>query len=467
MTDRGEAAFIEELHAALGAAVFTGEDIPARFHNDWSGLPPVRPVALIRPRETAEVAIALQIASRHGITIVPQGGLTGLAGGAQPVAGGAVLSLDRMSGIEEIDPVMASMTVKAGTPLEVAQKAAEEAGLFLGLDLGARGSCQIGGNLATNAGGNRVIRYGMAREHVLGLEVVLPDGTVVTSLNKLIKNNAGYDLKQLFIGSEGTLGIITRVVLRLQAKPLTVNTIFCGCQDFPAVLELLKGARARLGPALSAFEVMWPSFYDFMTANLSELRRPLGRSHGIYVLLEQSGFDPEVDSGRMEAVMGEMLEAGVVEDAVLASSDRETRDLWAVRDSVSEYGKLMGPLTAFDVGLPTSCMAEVVAAIEAEYQARWPGAILLVYGHIGDSNLHLVANVPAAGAHQPHDEITDLVLGAVRAAGGTVSAEHGIGLLKKKYLHFTRSDAELELMKRLKAALDPADILNTGKVLAL
>ncbi|CAH1648900.1 FAD-binding oxidoreductase [Chelatococcus asaccharovorans] len=467
MTETAKAAFIEELNAALGAAVVTGEDIPAPFRHDWSGLPPVLPIALIRPRETDEVATALRIANRHGVTIVPQGGLTGLAGGAQPVAGGAVLSLDRMSGIEEIDPVMASITVKAGTPLEVVQKAADEAGLFLGIDLGARGSCQIGGNLATNAGGNRVIRYGMAREHVLGLEVVLPDGTVVTSLNKLIKNNAGYDLKQLFIGSEGTLGIITRVVLRLQAKPLTVNTVFCGCRDFPAVLDLLKGARARLGPALSAFEVMWPSFYDFMTGKLSELRRPLGRPHGVYVLLEQSGFDPEADSGRLEAVMAEMLEAGIVEDAVLASSERETRDLWAVRDSVSEYGKLMGPITAFDVGLQTDRMADVIAGIEAAYQARWPGAILLVYGHIGDSNLHLVANVPAAGDHQPHDDITDLVLGAVRAAGGTVSAEHGIGLLKKKYLHFTRSDAELALMARLKVALDPGNILNTGKVFTL
>ncbi|MBS7701150.1 MAG: FAD-binding oxidoreductase [Cryobacterium sp.] len=467
MTESAAAAFIADLHAALGPVVITGQDIPAQFHTDWSGLPSVRPIALIRPRETEEVAAALKIAGRHGITIVPQGGLTGLAGGAQPVPGGAVMSLDGMSGIEEIDPVMASMTVKAGTPLEVAQKAAEQAGLFLGLDLGARGSCQIGGNLATNAGGNRVIRYGMAREHVLGLEVVLPDGTVVTSLNKLIKNNAGYDLKQLFIGSEGTLGIITRVVLRLQAKPLTVNTIFCGCRDFPAVLELLRGARARLGPALSAFEVMWPSFYDFMTGKLSELRRPLGRPHGMYVLLEQSGFDPESDRGRLEALMGDMLETGIVGDAVLASSERETRELWAVRDSVSEYSKLMGPLTAFDVGLPASRMAEVVATIEAQYQARWPGAILLVYGHIGDSNLHLVANVPEAGGHQPHDEITDLVLSAVRAVGGTVSAEHGIGLLKKKYLHFTRSEGELALMKRIKAAIDPGDILNTGKVLTL
>ena len=266
---------------------------------------------------------------------------------------GVVLSLDRMTGIEEIDTVMATMTVLAGTPLSTVQAAAEEAGLFFGLDLGARDSCTIGGNLATNAGGNRVIRFGMAREHVLGLEVVLPDGTIVRSLNKMLKNNAGYDLKQFFIGSEGTLGIVTRAVLRLQGKPGAMASAFCGCPDFDAVLALMKVARARMGPSLTSFEVMWPSFYDFMTmAAFRNCGVPSAEAHGAYVLIESSGLDADQTKDLLQSVLADALEEGSISDAVLAASEKDTKDLWAVRESVSEYGRLMGPLTAFDVGLP-------------------------------------------------------------------------------------------------------------------
>ncbi|MFI4994354.1 MAG: FAD-binding oxidoreductase [Hyphomicrobiales bacterium] len=455
----------EALSRKLGDAVVFGDDIPERFHADWSGLAPVRPLALIRPRTTQEVSTALKICNRFSVPLVPQGGLTGLAGGARPIAHGVALSLDRMSGIEEVDTVMATITVLAGTPLGAVQAAAEEHGLFLGLDLGARDSCSIGGNISTNAGGNRVIRYGMAREHVLGLEVVLPDGTIMRSLNKMLKNNAGFDLKQLFIGSEGTLGVITRAVLRLQARPHTISCAFCGCAGFDAVLALLKASRARLGPALTAFEVMWPSFFDFMTAGVVELRRPFARPHGAYVLIEASSFGTGRDAETLEALLGVALESGAVSDAVVASSDKDARDLWAIRDSVSEYGRLMGPLTAFDIGLPTSGIGAFVVLMEREFRIRWPDAILLAYGHIGDSNLHLVSNIPSAGDQQPHAEICELVYGAVSRAGGSISAEHGIGLLKRPYLAYSRSPEELALMARLKRALDPNGILNTGKVL--
>lgn len=458
--------FLHALKAALPQAVFVGADIPARFRADWSGLAPVQPLALVRPRDTAEVSHALSLCNRYRVSVVPQGGLTGLAGGAHPIAGGVALSLDRMKGIEEIDPVMATMTVKAGTPLGMVQAAASEAGLFFGLDLGARDSCAIGGNIATNAGGNRVIRYGMTRESVLGLEVVLADGTVVSSLNKMLKNNAGYDIKQVFIGSEGTLGVITRAVLRLQARPAAIDSAFCGCPDFDAMLTFLQKARLRLGPSLTAFEVMWPSFYDFMTGKLSELRRPFDKSYGGYVLIEASGTDAAQNGELLRGLLAEGLEEGWIADAVLPSSERDARDLWAVRDSVSEYGRVMGPLTAFDVGLPTAKAGAVVAEIERECRRRWPDAIMLSYGHIGDSNLHLVVNIPSAGVHQPHDDIADLIYGLIGRAGGTVSAEHGIGLLKKPYLALSRSPEELQLMARIKKALDPNDILNTGKVAA-
>lgn len=459
--------FIEALKAALGDAVSVGADIPERFFSDWSGLGAVQPLALVQPRSTGQVSEALGLCNRFGVPVVPQGGLTGLAGGARPLSDGIALSLDRMNGIEEVDPVMATMTVKAGTPLGVIQSAADDAGLFFGLDLGARDSCTIGGNVATNAGGNRVIRYGMAREHILGMEVVLADGTIVRSLNKMLKNNAGYDLKQLFIGSEGTLGVITRVVLRLQAKPGSITSAFCGAQDFDAVLKLLGNARSRLGASLTAFEVMWPSFYDYMTGALPELRRPFNQSHGAYVLVEASGADAERNRELLQDVLEQSLENGSVSDAVVAASERDARDLWAVRESVSEYGRVLGPLTAFDVGLPTSKAGIFVDAIEKELGLRWPGAIALSYGHIGDSNLHLVVNVPSAGGEQPHDEIARLVYEAVGQAGGTISAEHGIGLLKKPYLPLSRSSEELALMARIKLALDPNNILNTGKLVSL
>ena len=445
--------------------VAAGHDIPTRVLQDWSGLSPVQPLAWVRPRTTEEVATTLRLCSQAGVTVVPQGGLTGLAGGAQPIAGGVLLSLERMSGIEELDPVMATMTVLAGTPLATIQEAAQAANLLFPVDLGARGSCTIGGNISTNAGGNTVIRYGMAREHVLGLEVVLPDGTIVRSLNKLLKNNAGYDLKQLFIGSEGTLGVITRAVLRLQARPTSISTAFCGCPDFDGALTVLQAVRARLGPALSSFEVMWPSFYDFMTGALPSLRRPFAEPHGMYLLIEASGFDAGRERDILQDCLAGLLEQGAVTDAVVAASDRDARDLWAVRDSPSEYSKILGPLTAFDVGLPASVTGAVVDRLQQALAARWPDIIALFYGHIGDSNLHLVTNVPSDGADQPSGAITDLVYDAIGRAGGTISAEHGIGLLKRPYLQLSRSPAELALMRRLKMALDPEQILNAGKVL--
>ncbi len=459
--------FLDTLKRALGSDVCFDDDIPARFHNDWAGMAPVRPIALVRARTTEQVSATMRLCNEYKVPVTPQGGLTGLAGGARPIEGGVALSLDRMNAIEELDTVMATMTVQAGTPLGVAQRAAEEAGLFLGLDLGARDSCVIGGNLATNAGGNRVIRFGMAREHVLGIEVVLPDGTVVTSLNKMLKNNAGYDLKQLFIGSEGTLGVITRAVLRLQARPAELASAFCACPDFPALLELLKSARQRLGSALTSFEVMWPSFYEFMIAGLPTLRRAFKEQHGIYVLIETGGNDAGENRHLLEELLSDAMEVGHVSDAILPSSERETQDLWAVRESVSEYGKLMGPLTAFDVGLPTSRSGEVVDEIEAAMRECWPDAITLSYGHIGDSNLHVVCNIPSAGQNQPHKDIYQLIFGVIGREGGTISAEHGIGLVKKPYLSLSRTPQELALMATIKQALDPNNILNTGKVLTL
>ncbi len=458
-------ALLEALLLELGPrGLLAGEDIPQRNWRDWSTLPPVRPLAVARPGNTEQVAAVMRLCAHHGVPVVPQGGLTGLCGGALPVPGCVALSLERMTGVEEIDAAAATMTVRAGTPLEHVQRAAEEAGFLMPLDLGARGSCAIGGNLSTNAGGNRVIRYGMARDMVLGLEVVLPDGTVVCNLNKMLKNNAGYDTKQLFLGSEGTLGIITRAVLRLHPRPGCTMAALCGLGDYAHTVRLLGAARRGLGPLLSAFEVMWPDYWEVVTTRVPGVRAPLGAGHASYVLIEAQGMDEATDAPRFQAWLERQAEDGLVEDAAVSRSLADVKGFWGVRDACAEFVQVLGPHEAFDIGLPVAAMDDYVTSCKAALVERLPGALALFYGHIGDGNMHIVACLPGADA-QPTQAIQEVVYETVRRFGGTVSAEHGIGLTKKPYLPYVRDEAELELMRRIKAALDPQGLLNPGKVL--
>jgi FAD/FMN-containing dehydrogenase len=446
-------------------AVLIGDEVPARNCNDWSARLPQAPIAVVRPLDAAGVAQAIAACRGARLPFVPQGGLTGLCGGAAPEAGWVAISLERMVGIEEIDPASATMTVKAGTPLEMIQKAADEAGFFFPLDLGSRGSCAIGGNLSTNAGGNRVIRYGMTRELVLGLEVVLPDGTVITSLNKLLKNNAGYDLKHLFIGSEGTLGIITRVVLRLFPKPRSTMAALCALNDYPAVVALLEAARSSLGPLLSAFEVMWPDYWQVITARAG-VRPPVEAGHGLYVLVEAQGTDEGIDAPRFEAWLADLMERGLLADAAVAQSLAQVRGFWAVRDVCSEFGQVLGPHISYDIGLAVARMDEFAGRCKAALAAGIAGCESVYYGHIGDGNLHLVAWVAGLSVErQPKEAMDAIIYGLVRDMGGSVSAEHGIGTLKKRWLGHARSEAEIALMRTLKSALDPDHLLNPGKVI--
>lgn len=461
---KGQGAFLDALRAAFDSrALAIGADVPERNRHDWSGLAPVTPLALIRPATTQDVSRAMEICHEHRVAVVPQGGLTGLCGGARPVEGAVALSLERMTAIEEIDPAGGTMTVQAGVPLERIQEAAAAQDLYMPLDLGARGSCAIGGNIATNAGGNRVIRYGMMRDLVLGIEVVLADGTVVTSLNRMIKNNAGYDLKQLFIGSEGTLGIVTRAVLRLSPMPAFSTVAICALDSYDAVLDLLKQARRGLGPMLSAFEVMWADYWD-LVATTPGLRMPMGPGHAFHVLLEVQGTDDTHDRARFDAFLEARAESGLLADAVIARSQADVADFWAVRDAVSEFGQTFGPHVAFDIGLPLARMDEFATACRAALAGSLADAHALFYGHVGDGNLHIVARDRSA-PQQPKQAIADTVYRLVGAFGGTISAEHGIGLSKKPWLGQTRSPAELEAMARIKAALDPLALLNPGKVL--
>jgi FAD/FMN-containing dehydrogenase len=456
---------LDRLLADLGPDIVTlGADVPDRNRQDWGRLPPVQPVALVRPRTTEQVSATLRACHETGTPVVIQGGLSGLCGGAHPIAGGIALSLERMTRVLDVDPAQATLTAEAGCVLQVAQAAAADAGMLLAVDLGARGTCTLGGIIATNAGGNQVLRYGMTRDHVLGLEAVLADGTVLPAMNRLLKNNVGLDLKQLFIGAEGTMGVVTQAVFRLHPRPSHGATAFAGLPDSAAMLALLTRARAALGPALVSFEVMWPSFYDVMQAGCGAAH-PLAGRHGVYVILEAGGFDPATRE-RLETLLADAMEGGVVEDAVIAANLREERALWAVRESVSEYPRILGKITPFDIGIPLDRMAQAVAELESLVKARWPDAQTLSYGHMGDSNLHLVVNVPSCGADQPTKEIKAMVYDLTRAVGGTVSAEHGIGTIKRDVMGYSRSAAELATMQGLKAALDPRGILNPGKSFA-
>ena len=455
-----------ELAALLGAGIVVTPDAQnvVRHNSDYCvrGNPDVGIIALTYPVATEQIAAILSYCNQRKVAVQPQGGMTGLSGGGVPLGPCVVVSLERMRAVRELDRAAGTITVEAGVVMEAVQQAADAADLFFPLDIGGRGSCQIGGNVSTNAGGNRVLRYGMARDLVLGVEAVLADGTVIHALNKVIKNNTGYDLRQLFIGSEGTLGIISAVVLRLFPKPRSTCTGLCAVDDYTAVLDLLQRARTGFGSQLTAFEVMWPQFYKVATTDLAR-QPPLELGHGIYVLIETMGPEPQADQQRFEAVIGAALEAGTVKDAVIAKSQRESTALWTVRDSPGEWQKAgFWPQLGFDVSVPTGDIGRLVTEIDAALSARWADLVVLYFGHVADGNLHV--SVRMSGHSIPELELENTVYGVVARRRGSISAEHGIGVLKKEFLHLSRSPEEIALMRAIKAAMDPNGILNPGKI---
>jgi FAD/FMN-containing dehydrogenase len=304
----------------------------------------------------------------------------------------------------------------------------------------------------------------MTRAQVLGLEAVLADGTIISSLNKMLKNNTGYDLKQLFIGTEGTLGVITRIVLRLQPQPRSTCTALVAVENFDKLIGLLNHARGALGPSLSAFEVMWPDFYDLITTKVPNRKSPFDAQYGIYVLVEASGTDQARDQEAFEQVLESAMEQELVADAVIAQSETETKRLWDIRDGSGEFRNVFWPSVNFDVSIPTGDLGKFIDASRAALRARWPDVQSLFFGHIGDSNIHITVKV--GDGEQPEKEIDDIVYELVRQWNGAISAEHGIGLLKRDYLAHSRSEDELALMRTLKRALDPKGIMNPGKVFA-
>ena len=456
---------IAALRSACGDdAVLTGADVSGRAAGIWRK-DSIRAKALLRPRDTQGVSKALAVCHAHGQSVIAHGGLTGLVGSALTSPDDVVISLERMNKIEEINSVDRTMTVQAGVVLQTVQEQADAAGLLYPLDLGGRGSATIGGNISTNAGGNRVIRYGMTRDMVLGLEAVLADGTVVSSMNQMIKNNAGYDLKQLFIGSEGTLGIVTRAVLRLREKPRSQETLFVALDDFAKLARFLKTMDAALGGTLSAFEVMWNNFYRLVTTAPAKGQPPLSQDYPYYVLVEAMGGDPEQDHQRIETALGVAYEEGLIADAVVAQSDAQRRQIWALRDDVEQTFRY-APSFTFDVSMRISRMEAYVAEVNRRIAAHYAQFHNFTFGHMGDGNLHFVISVGEGGAHA-REIVERSVYEPLVEIAGSVSAEHGVGLEKKPYLQICRSPIEVAVMRTLKQTLDPKRILNPGKIFDL
>ena len=442
--------------------VLDPEQTAQRASSYWDPAP-MRAAALVRPRDAGEVAKVLALCDARGQTVVTHGGLTGVVAGATTGPGDVVISLERMTAIEEVDPIGRTATVGAGLTLQRLQEAVAAHGLAYPVDLGARGSCTIGGNVATNAGGINVIRHGMTRDNVLGLEAVLADGTVITSLNRMVKNNAGYDLKQLFVGSEGTLGIVTRVVVRLAEAPVSRSTALAALPTFAHVPRLLRLLQRSLGGALAAYEVMWGDYVRAVTEP-GWHRAPMSRDHAFYALVETEGGDPETDRASFLAAMERAVEEDLVTDAVIAHSETERRGLWAIREEFEALFQRR-PLFLYDVSLPLGAMEWYVEQVESRLRRRWPDGRCDAMGHVGDGNLHLFVHPGSATGDDLHEQSDDDVYTPLRDVGGSISAEHGIGIEKRDHLGISRSPAEIALMRRLKATLDPRGILNPGKVL--
>jgi FAD/FMN-containing dehydrogenase len=435
-----------------------GEDVTSRPNYSWGmGNCPAR--AIVRPASTLELSQVMALCHEHRQTIVPWGGLSGLVNGITCAAEDLVISLERMGEIEHLDADAGTLTVQSGAILQHVQEAATDAGWLFAVDFGARGSAQIGGMIGTNAGGNSVVRYGMMREQVLGLEAVMADGTIVSSMNEMLKNNAGYDIKHLFIGSEGTLGIVTRAVLRLRPAPRTVQTAFVALGSFADVAGLLRQLGTDLEGKLSSFEVMWRNHYHYLTEETGKHQAFLPTDYPYYVLLESEGSNAEREEELFLTVLGGLMESGHVADAVIAQSSQQAAQLWEMRDDVETLAHNISPIAIFDVSLPIREMEAYVNGLEADLKQQFPEARLISFGHLGDGNIHLGVG-PAPDKHA----VECMVYEHLSRVNGSISAEHGIGLEKKEFLPYSRSETEIGLMKAVKAALDPHQLLNPGKV---
>jgi FAD/FMN-containing dehydrogenase len=443
--------------------LLTHDEAADRVASNWRQHENLDCLALLRPKTTEQISKMLQICNEFDQPVVPHGGLTNVVGGVATKPGEIALSLERMNQIEEINVQDKTVTVQAGVVLSDLQKALADQGQHFPLDLGAKGTCMIGGNIASNAGGLQALRYGVMRNLVLGLEVVLADGTIISSMNKMMKNNAGYDLKQLFIGSEGTLGIITKAVLKMEDLPKTRCTAFIALESFEKAVQLLQYAKKHLNNGLTSFELLWQDYYTLMTSSPSPYSPPLSQTFPFYVLMETHGQDAEKDKILFEEFLEKSLEEGLIADAAIAQSQQELDWFWGIRENVELVFSVHSTVFLFDVSLAISDMDAYIKKIRTELQNIWPDLHFYSFGHMGDGNLHLFVSCGDDEASTKH-LVEEIIYKPLQLIDGSITGEHGIGLEKKSWLHLSRTLEEIQLMKTIKKAFDPKGILNRGKL---
>ena len=468
-------AFLTATRDLLGPrGLTTDPELMAPWLSDWRGRYSGQACALASPADVGEVAAIAALCARHGVAIVPQGGNSGMSGGATPDDSGTalLLSLRRLNEIGAIDPALRQVTCGAGVVLQSLHEAAERAGLRFPLTLGGKGSATVGGLISTNAGGSQVLRHGSMRAGVLGLEAVLADGTVWSALTPLKKDNRGFDLKQLFIGSEGTLGIVTAATLKLEPAVAQRCVVWAGLASIEDARHLLLLAESALGQALEGFEVLPQNCLDAVLANVPTARAPLGQPHGWHALIELVSSDAAADlQGQAEALLGDALGAGVIEDAAIAASEAQADAFWTLRESISGALRAKGAAMQHDISVPVAQMAAFVAMAIPAVEQAWPGCRAFAFGHLGDGNVHFHVTAPPGAVRGVWEEgpgkaVSRFVHDLVTRWHGSISAEHGIGQMKADELARLGDPVALELMGRVKAALDPEGLLNPGKLLA-
>ena len=463
---------VDTLRSIVGAPhCLTADADMAPYLTDWRGRYTGWARAVVLPADTAQVAAVVRACAAAGCAMVPQGGNTGLCGGATPLADGAsvVLNLSRLRRIRHVDAANNALCAEAGVPLALVQQAALDADRFFPLSLASEGSCEVGGVISTNAGGVQVLRYGNTRELVLGLEVVLPDGQVWDGLRALRKDNTGYDLKQLFIGAEGTLGIVTAATLKLFARPRAVVTAWLAVASPAAAVQLLGRLRAAVGDRVTAFELISRVSLDLVFQHIPGTRDPLGQPSPWYVLLELSDtVAGDALAGLLETELAATIAEGRVTDGAIATSESQAQALWQLRENISEAQKRDVVSIKHDISVPVSAIPDFLEAAGATLAAAYPGLRVVCFGHLGDGNLHYNLSRPLNGENDAFiartEEVNRIVYDAVKARGGSISAEHGIGQLKRALLPDYKPAVEIDLMRRIKQAFDPRGLMNPGKV---
>lgn len=455
---------VQNLEALLQPhQILTGDSLKQRTYHIWRMEEELDVIALVLPETTEEVAAVLKCCYDRNQEVVVHGGLTNLVGSTEVNRNQLVLAMDRMNSIEEIDPQSRTITAQCGTIVESLIDKATEHDLMLPLNFGAKGSAQIGGAIATNAGGLRVFRYGMTRQMVLGLEAVLPDGRIVSSLKKVLKDNSGYDLKQLFIGAEGTLGVVTKVILRLVEAPKSRVSALVAVDEYEKVVALLKYLEKNLNGGLTGFELMWPNTYTTMTQTLNQQQPPLPQDYPYYIFVECLGNDIQKEYEQLENLIATALEKDMIVDAALMNSDRDLKHLWQIREDVAVLASQGKYDQHFDISLPIPKIGSLISEMQHKLEALPGVSHAFAFGHVADGNIHFIVGKDDE-TEATRKAINEIVYAPLKENQGSVSAEHGIGLHKKEYLYTSRSETEIEVMRSLKNLFDPKGLLNPGRI---